>query len=195
MPKIFWLIFFLALAFLLGFFFLSYNLVSENLLEQQKSFPQSLENFTIKETKEGIIVLNSDLGLELGPLEGWRVEKDFSTNTLFFFFKPNNGNLLEDKSYTITLKGQKTQTPILEEIIHFLKTNSQKNGDFVAKIGQKEALKEEIILSGLWQVQVSLPLPENNIIFIATSCPQAKKEDCSKIFNQFLEKIKFSDKI
>ena len=173
---------------------LSYNLVSQKIPNFETMILEPTENFVIKEDKEGKTIFNANLGLECQIPSDWQTEKEPTTKTLFLLPPgttiEEEGQILK-KGCLIGINAQKAitgQLNALQETINSLKTTSQTSTSSIILVDKAEALKEEAISFGFWQAQISIPYKENIIYFRAISS-QAEKNECSQIFERFLDSV------
>ena len=194
MPKGFWFLFGASFFVFVALLVFSYNFVSEKVSDFESMIFEPAENFVVKESQEGKTIFNANLGLKCQIPSDWQIEKELTTRTLFLFPPGTSIDREEQilkKGCLIGInaqKGIKEQLSVLQNTINSLKSTSQKSNSSVILVGEIEALKEEDISFGLWQVQISTPYKENIIYFRALSS-EPEKNECSKIFERFLDTV------
>jgi len=194
MPKGFWFLFGVTFFVFVALLVFTYNFVSEKIPNFETMMFEPAENFVVKEDKEGKTIFNTNLGLKCQIPSDWQIEKNQSTGNLFLLPPgttiEKEGQILK-KGCLIGInaqKGIKEQLSVLQNTINSLKTASKKSNFSIVLVGEIEALKEENISFGLWEAQISIPYKENIIYFRAISS-QAEKNECSQIFERFLDTV------
>lgn len=194
MSKGFWFLFGATFFVFVALLVFSYNLVSEKVPDFESMIFEPTENFVVKEDKEGKTIFNANLGLKCQIPSDWQIEKEPTTRTLLLLppgtaVKKEEQNL--KKGCLIGINAQKAiagQLNTLQKTINSLKNIPQKSTLSVVLVGEIEALREENISFGLWQIQISIPYKEN-INYLKALSPETEKNECSKIFEEFLDTI------
>ncbi|SRR6056297_202622 len=200
------LISFLILLLLVGGFFVwhkYFRLTPPEDWDSAETF--SRETYNIKNTDEGRIVENEKAGITFKIPKGWEVREDKVSHNDFTLYSsnavPGISTYLFDslrKGCRINMKIKNINTNI-ETLKNYLTNKDQNSGENIEideikeiRLDNKKAIKRAVKVASLKMEYTIFHIKyDNEIIIINLGSSLNNKQQCTEVFNEFVETISF----
>ncbi len=167
--------------------------------DEAKYSPPS--DYTVKETADGLMVENKKAGLSFEVPSGWRVKKSEFGNYIAFYSPDAVGSSRMgkiEKGCEVVVEIIKVKTSIdgIRERSEYVYGKNGYFGEYEGfEIKERKALRSVAAISALDLYGTGIHIPinkfflKNRLYYFSLSSNLENKEDCSRLFDDFLETI------